>query len=186
MRRGFKTKCERVAADVRQNLEVPSHGPLRARRVAREFGAKVLAIRRIPGVAPSDLRHLLTRDAGAWSAFTIEVDEQAFALNNTAHSEPRQESDVMHEASHLILAHVPQALKTLPGFPFPLREFNEEQEEEASWLGACLQLPRDALVWAYTRGMSATEIAVHFGASADLVRYRTGVTGIKRQFSRAR
>ena len=52
----------------------------------------------------------------------------------------------MHEMAHLICKHKPAELVPVGGFPFSLREYDAVQEEEANWLGACLQLPRPALL----------------------------------------
>jgi len=90
----------------------------------------------------------------------------------------------MHEISHIICKHAPSELIRVGGLPFLLRDYNADQEEEASWLGACLQLPRPALWWAVKRRMTVDEMVQYFQASEELIRYRRQVTGIDRQLTR--
>lgn len=65
-----------------------------------------------------------------------------------------------------------------------LSRFDAAQEAEAAYLGGCLQIPREGLLWALRRHMSTAEIARHFGASELMVRYRRNVTGVDRQVAR--
>lgn len=66
-------------------------------------------------------------------------------VHNTSHSPARIGSDVMHELAHLLLDHE-------PGTMFfglnnvALRSHDKGQEEEATWLGGCFLLPREAPV----------------------------------------
>lgn len=87
----------------------------------------------------------------------------------------------MHELAHLICAHPKTRIVTLPGFPLPLREYHPDHEDEAIWLGACLQLPRNGLLWARLQGMDHEQIAAYYGASHEQVRYRLNKTGIDKQ-----
>lgn len=90
----------------------------------------------------------------------------------------------MHELAHFIRGHKPVQVGSVPWFPLPLREYREEDEDEAEWLGGCLQLPRVALEWSASRSMSHQQIADHFGASLKMARYRWNMTGMARQFRR--
>lgn len=86
----------------------------------------------------------------------------------------------MHELAHLILKHRPSHIVEVGQLPFALRTYDPEQEEEATWLGGCLQIPRSALVWAVKRNMSEQKIADHFGSSVELAKYRLQVTGVSK------
>ncbi len=92
----------------------------------------------------------------------------------------------MHELSHVLCNHEPGNIIPRGVLPFATRTYDAAQEEEATWLGACLKLPREALIWAVRRGMSDRQIADHFLASTDLVRFRRGVTGVDLQIARRR
>ncbi len=65
--------------------------------------------------------------------------------------------------------------------PFGMRYYNEVQEAEAKCLGSTLQLATPCLLWANKRSMTYEEIAVHFTASNDMVKYRMNTTGISRR-----
>lgn len=92
----------------------------------------------------------------------------------------------MHELAHILCEHEPSKLVQIdPSIPV-LRTFDPVQEDEAIWLGGCLQLPRPALLWAIRRGMDNTAIEKHFCASDDIVRYRRQITGVDRQLSSQR
>lgn len=69
-------------------------------------------------------------------------------------------------------------------FPYPIRSYDPVQEDEASWLGGCLQLPRSALLWAIRRGMNNDMMVDYFGASMDQVKYRRQITGVDFQVRR--
>lgn len=132
-------------------------------------------------MTPAILRQLLRIDANSWSGVTLLISDQAFIIHNPQHSVRRQESDLMHELAHLRCGHQPVAITSIPGLPFLLREFDAEQEDEATWLGGCLQLPRPALLWAIRRGMDTEQISQYYTASTSLVRFRRGKTGVDRQ-----
>lgn len=89
----------------------------------------------------------------------------------------------MHEIAHIICEHDADTFQQVGSFPFMLRTYNSEQEGEAEWLGAALQLPRVALSWAKRSRMDYTAIAEHFGCSLEIARYRCNVTGVNKQFS---
>jgi hypothetical protein len=64
-----------------------------------------------------------------------------------------------------------------------MREFDKQQEEEASYLGSALQIPREGLIWALKKGMDLEAVADHFKASTAMVSHRVNTTGVKRQLS---
>lgn len=84
----------------------------------------------------------------------------------------------MHEIAHVICEHKGAAVQCSGKLPWAFRTFNEDQEDEAKWLGACLQIPRAGLVWAINRKMTNQGIAEHFCASEALVRFRRNATGV--------
>ncbi len=115
-----------------------------------------------------------------WSAALIyNKNNKPVILHNKTHSLPRQQSDIMHEISHY---HCKHPLSEHPlGFLVPanMLSTNPLHEEEASCLGATLQLPREALSWAiYHERMTLLEIAETYVASLPMVRYRVNITGL--------
>ncbi len=184
MQRGFKTWAEHEAIEQRHRLGLDATVPLPATQLAAYFGITIVSPGHIPGMTREHLECLLQRDRSSWSAITVNVNTGTTIIHNTGHARTRQESNLMHEMAHIICKHTPSELIRVGGLPFLLRDYNADQEEEASWLGACLQLPRPALWWAVKRRMTVDEMVQHFQASEELIRFRRQVTGIDRQFSR--
>jgi hypothetical protein len=184
MRRGFKTWAEQQAIVQRCNLGLAADAPLPAARLASYLDVIVVGPEQIPGMSPEHLECLLQRDRSSWSAITVSMNACMMIIHNTEHAPTRQESNLMHEMGHIICKHTPTELMRVGGLPFLLREYNADQEEEASWLGACLQLPRSALWTAVRRRMTTAEMVQYFQASEDLIRFRRQMTGVNRQFSR--
>jgi IrrE N-terminal-like domain len=184
MRRGFKTWAEQQAIEQRRHLGLKADAPLSAVRLASYLGITVVDPGQVPGMSPEHLECLLQRDRSSWSAITVQVNTCTMIIHNTGHALTRQESNLMHEIAHIICKHTPMELVRIGGLSFLLREYNADQEEEASWLGACLQLPRSALWSAVKRRMTMAEMVQYFLASEDLVRFRRQMTGVDRQFSR--
>lgn len=186
MERGFKKWAEEQAIYQRQLLGLSPVASLPAIQLAEHLQVTVIRPDQIPGVSPAVLHQLLYVDSISWSAITILLNGHALIIPNTTHSARRRESDLMHEIAHILCNHEPARLMQLSGFPFPLRTYNKRQEDEATWLGACLQIPRTALLWAIRHGMNEAQLAEYFGASQDLVQYRRNVTGIDVQLIRTR
>jgi len=184
MQRGFKTWAEHQAIEQRRCLGLGEEVPLPATQLATYLGITIASPEHIPGMTREHLECLLQGDRSSWSAITVSVNTATIIIHNTGHARTRQESNLMHEMAHIICKHAPSELIRVGGLPFLLRDYNADQEEEASWLGGCLQLPRPALWWAIKRRMTVAEMAEYFQASEELIRYRRQMTGIDRQFSR--
>jgi Zn-dependent peptidase ImmA (M78 family) len=140
----------------------------------------------IKGLTQEDLNELFGRGSSNWSALTLVTPKKTVIIHNSSHSVGRQESNIMHELSHLICDHQPSEIMQIDGFAFPIRTCDKSQEEEADWVCGCLKLPRDGILWAVRSGMTHEAIADRFASSLDLVRYRIRITGVDRQVQRAR
>ncbi len=184
MKRGFKKHCEDRAIEFRNKLGLKAHDQLSTMSLAHHLGITVLSPEDIPGLDERSIEHLVYHDPYSWSAVTLMIYEHALIISNSRHSPGRHEANVMHELSHVILKHSPTKITPLPGFPFPIREYPSDDEDEAKWLGGCLQIPRAGLLWALKRNMPESKIAEHFGSSPDMVQYRRNVTGVDKQFKR--
>lgn len=180
-RRGFKTWAEAQGLEFRAKLGLKIIDPLPAVALAKHLDIPVLTPANIESLSPVHLKHLL-EPKSQWSALTIPHPGGHLIIHNPTHSLTRQESDLMHELAHILCEHPAPQLVNIPGFPLGLREYDVVKEKEAEWLGGCLQLPRNGLSWALRKGMNHTDIAEHFKASGDMVRFRINMTGLKRQF----
>ncbi len=176
MRRGFKTTAERNAIAVRRRLEIAPHGPLPARKLAAKLNIRIVDVNELPGFT----RDTPDESGFASSAASVLSGTDTVIVYDSTRPPARQESRLMGELAHVLLGHEPD---TVVKQRVLLSRFDAVQNAEAAYLGGCLQIPREGLLWALGRRMSTAEIARHFGASEPMVRYRRNVTGVDRQLA---
>ncbi|WP_211254885.1 ImmA/IrrE family metallo-endopeptidase [Nevskia soli] len=183
--RGFKTWCERYAAQKRVELGLSASDPLDPYNLAQNLGIRVWKPADIPGITSEMLAILLRNDgktASCWSAVTIVESGKSVVILNTSHSAGRQASDLMHELAHRIRAHKPREIEFSATGLMLVHEYDKAQEEEADWLSGCLLLPREALISIKRRGLDLPDAALAFGVSQRMLTYRLAMTGVNRQF----
>lgn len=183
LKRGFKAKAERISNNFREKLGLKTHAPLCAFDLASHLDIEVIS----PEILGLDFKELSilmgdSRKSSGWSALTMKnTDNKKLIIHNTRASAARQQSDIMHELAHIICKHeiiVPDG-HILPDY---MRYYDKSQEAEAEYLGSCLQLSRECLVWALTIGnMSKEEITSNYIASKQMVNFRINTTGINKQ-----
>ncbi len=179
-KRGFKTGSEKKSVFFRKELGLQSYDPLPAIRLSEYLKIKVLTPAQILD-KESDSYKILMKSK-EWSALTLTCQSgNRIIIHNNKNSRFRQESDLMHEIAHIVCDHETHDSSRIDGVDVLLRTYNEQQEKEAEWLGGCLQLPREALLWQIKRNRSVKEIAEYFSASEKMVRFRINSTGVKRQ-----
>lgn len=178
MKRGFKADAERQSTSLRATLNLRPIDPLPARRLAGHLGYQVCAPEVIGGMPIPIADWLSCPDCG-WSACVLSDDQVKLILYNSSMSVGRQESSLMHELAHLICEHPSSALDLKGGLS--LRRFVKDHEDEAAWLGGCLQLPRQALSHHVRQRRTATQVAEHFSASVEMVTFRYRMSGLQRQ-----
>lgn len=183
LKRGFKAEAERISHQFRFELGLEYHEPLCGFKLANRLDIEVISPE-ILGLNSNELDVLMgnNSESSGWSALTMTDRKNVkLIIHNTRASNARQQSDIMHELAHVICDHkiiVPKGI-VLPSY---MRYYDKFQEAEAEYLGSCLQLPRECLVWAVTSGnMSKREIATNYSASLQMVNYRINTTGINRQ-----
>lgn len=179
LKRGFKANAERVAVQYRKDLEIHPCGPLCAFKLAEFLKVPVHKATHFL-TQPEDIS-LLSNNC-EWSALTMtNAEGTKLILHNPYSSIARQQSDLMHELAHIICDHQHDDTYHDEPLPFGLRSYNIEHEEEAKCLGSTLQLATPGLLWASKRNMTYEEIAEHFNASIDMVKYRMNATGIAKR-----
>ncbi|RZL60264.1 MAG: ImmA/IrrE family metallo-endopeptidase [Pedobacter sp.] len=182
LKHGFKAKAERLALDYRNKLSIKPHGALDAFALASflkipvydasEFLNLPLEKAKLAGIGDEDC---------GWSALTMITGAgNRIIIHNPYHTLTRQQSNLMHELSHIICGHEPGSKYDFL-IPLGMRSFNEVHEEEAKCLGAILQLPRVGLIWALKRNMNNSEMSDHFNASQEMVGYRLNTSGVLKQ-----
>lgn len=188
LKRGFKAQAERISTGLREELGLESISPLCAFDLASHLGVEVISPGSL-GLNPKELKILMgTRTAGSgWSALTLKNKQgKRIIIHNTFSSEARQQSDLMHELAHIICGH---EFVQLEGYVLPdyMRYYDRYQEAQAEYLGGCLQLPRESLVWAIaSERMTKQQIAEKYLASEQMVNFRINSTGIRNQLRYSR
>ena len=184
MRRGFKSSTEKIAAEVRAELDLNGNGRMDVFALADHLAIPVFTIRQIAKLAPrnSFARHFSAIDPDSFSAVTVFQGHKRFIIHNENHHPNRQASNVAHEISHTLLEHQPAPVANKDGG----RYWNSEVEEEATWLGAALLVPRDGALEMLKSGCTLAQIALHFGVSESLCQWRVRQSGIDKQAERWR
>lgn len=186
-KRGFKTWADKKSIEIRKDLGLNWNDALCAFDLISHLNIPLFVPQDFNELDPKHLDELLGNGKEHWSAATIPLkDNKCLIIHNPEHSSQRQQSNLMHELAHVICEHKVDSSIQESGLARMLRHHNQDQENEAIWFGGCLQLPREALIWALKKNMTNTEIAEYYNASEEMVRYRIGVTGVKLQLSRMR
>jgi len=177
-RRGFKTEAERLALELRSELDIDIVDPFDPVHLAKHLRIPVLSFSDVQGADPQAVRHLTSGPGRtAVSAVTIYVDKyRRVILYNEAHASTRLVSTLGHELSHVVLEHEPE------GAPVDgRRDWDSRQEEEATWLAGCLLIPRDAALGAARQGLTDAAVSARFGTSLALAKMRMNGTGARQQ-----
>lgn len=172
----FRRRCEAISTEQRSLLNLRAFERLPAYKLATQLGAKVLTPEQFSSLETKHLDALLANDS--WSAAVL-CPEPLLIVHNPGHALTRRESNLMHELGHVLLKHAMVEFESKTGLPVR----HQKDEDEATYLGGCLQIPQRGLFWAVQQGMSLSQIAEHFGASKDMVKFRSNAVGL-RQFIR--
>lgn len=183
---GFKAKAERLSEQYRAELSISKFDPLDAFALADHLEIPIYAVDEFEGqVAEKHLERL--KDTSRFFAMWMpNSDGVKIIVHNNHHSIKRQQSNLMHEIAHIILKHEISEEAAQLCFLYGLHYFNTEQEQEAKFLGACLQITRPGLLWALKRSFTPQEISEHFNASVEMVQFRINSTGVLKQRFRMR
>lgn len=163
----FRERCEGIATQWRDHFKLHAYDPLSANSLAAKLDALLC---RPDDLDASDETIEYLSQAQDWSGI-IKSFYPLIILYNPTISPARYESTIMHELSHIILKHPPGRLYLATSGIWE-RDFDSRIEAEASYLGSCLQIPRRGLHWSQQRKMNIDQIATHFGASIEMVRWR--------------
>jgi len=167
-----RQRLEAIATNQRKQLGFKAFEPLPARVLAQHFKATIFTAETFPNAEPEQVK--LLRNSDNWSAGII-CKHPLWIVHNSRHAHTRQESNLMHEFAHVILKHKMVSYDPKTGLP----ERRQQDEDEAVYLGGCLQIPRRGLLWAVQKKMTIAHIALHFRASEDMVKFRINVSRIE-------
>ena len=181
LRRGFKTWSEQTALRARQKLKLSPSSPLDPVRLAELLGLFVLQPNDLSDLGEELRLRLVNVHRDCWSAITVSDGSCHLIVVNSSHAKTRLNSSLAHEIAHIILGHEPSMMFMNSTSRMALRTYNEEQEEEANWLGGCLLLPREALMLIRRTGRSDEDACSDYGVSSAMLRFRFNVTGVDAQ-----
>ena len=154
--------------------------------LARHLAIPVLTMQQLGSYAKGAVDYCMyfsTADPDSFSAVTVFVQRhRRMIVHNENHHSNRQASNLSHEISHTLLEHAPTSVVGTNGQRF----WDAEVEQEATWLGAALLVPREGALQLARDGANITEIAAHFGVSESLCSWRIVQTGIRQQIERSK
>lgn len=167
----LRCRCEAISTEQRALLGLRAFDPLPASLLADKLGALVQTPEQFPALSKDQITCLLRRNQ--WSAAIVSRNPLWIVINPNR-TRARYESDLMHELSHVLLNHPMARFDAATGLPVR----SQVHENEAAFLGSCLQIPKRGLLWARQQGWPNRQIAVHFGASEVMVSFRLNMTSI--------
>lgn len=179
-RRGFRSEAEKLAVELRGELRCRNVNRLDVFALANHLAVPVVPLSGLAANPDSDVaaavRTLAGGERSAFSAMTVFFGPRRLVVHNDAHAEVRQASNIAHELAHAILLHPSAPALDMRG----CRNWNEDIEDEANFLGGAMLLPRVAAYWAVKIKMPLDDIAERFGISTELVQMRLNMTGAQR------
>lgn len=173
----FKRKCESISTEKRHQLGLQSFDALPADCLAAQLETSIVSIDSFDQLGTESRNILATKED--WSAAVICCDPIQI-VHNPNHTGARRESDLMHELAHIILRH---PMSKFDARKHPSRR--KQYENEAVYLGSCLQVPCRGLLWATQCKMTLTQIANHFNASEEMILFRGNACGLRKIVEKA-
>lgn len=169
--KGFKSDCERLVAQLREELTLPPFMPLDMGEVAKHLEIPVFSLSRYVELAGLNRSALhLDEIYGHVSALTYFVGSHRTILFNDEHPPPRHRSDMAHELAHALLGHPPDDA----GLSSSQHKLHEK---EAAWLSGVMMLTASQARTIVDSGWSLSKALDHYLLSPEMLRFRMNVTG---------
>jgi Zn-dependent peptidase ImmA (M78 family) len=165
-----RQRLEAIASEKFHQLGLKVYHQLLTSVLAQDLKATIYTPETLPHAELEQVEILNASDN--WSAGIIRKDPLVI-VHNSRHALTRQNSNLMHEFAHIILDHEMVGYDPHTGLP----QRRQQDEDEAVYLGGCLQIPRRGLLWAIQRKMTIDRIASHFNASQNMVQFRMNALG---------
>lgn len=181
LKRGFKAEAERLAEQYRGELNLSKFDPLDAFLLAKHLEIPIFSVEEAFEGDKNNPHFSIMSNTSLFSAMWMpNEDGDKIIIHNANHSYYRQQSNIMHELAHIIRKHeMPEETAQLCWL-FNLHYYNPVHEQEAKYLGGCLQITRAGLLWA-VKTHSEEQISKYYNASSEMVRFRLNATGVLKQ-----
>ncbi len=174
LRRGFRKEAEEYAEEFRAELGLAAHAPLSAFGLAALLEVPVTPLSAHPAVPEEVKAHFRDGGNSRFSATSLGDGTYREILHNDYQHPNRQNSNVMHELSHIILGHPPHP----PMLDDGCRHFDVEAELEANQLGFTILVPKRAALFALEAFRDRQAAADYFGVSLPLLQHRIQITDV--------
>jgi Zn-dependent peptidase ImmA (M78 family) len=163
-------------------MGISKFNPLDAFKLADHLGIDVFTVDEIYNGQIDHPAYSKMSDVNRFNAMWMpNSNGDKIIIHNDRHSRFRQQSNIMHELAHVIRNHTIPPESALLCARLGLHYYNPVHEQEAKYLGGCLQITRPGLQWAVKNLISVERISEYYSASIDMVKYRMGVTGVLKQ-----
>lgn len=176
-RRGFKKEASAYARELRAELGLKPHAPLCPWQLAEHLAIRVVPLSEFQNKIPEAVHYFTEKDVKSFSAITVFDGTKRIIVHNDAHSLLRQASNVSHELSHGILQHQPDEVFNECG----CRNFNQQYEDEANWLGPALLISEEAALHIVKTRIPIDEAVKYYRASKEVINMRINVTGARKR-----
>jgi Zn-dependent peptidase ImmA (M78 family) len=177
-----KADLARRALELRQDIGLDAHAIFDPYKLAEEWGIDVFQLSDLD-CSDAALQHLKFTRRSVFSGALVPFGTGAVILENDSHDPFRRRSTAAHEMAHVVLGH-----------PFTATLVNEkgcrvsdkENEKEAAELGGELLLSAKAAKRLAWQEVSDADVAIRYGVSIEIARWRMQVTGARLIAQRAR
>lgn len=174
-RRFNKAACKRLAAEVREEAGLDPMTALDPWEIAKDYGITVVELCAL-ALDDKAREHFVSVRPDAFSGALVPFGNGALIVENDTHAAVRRRSTMAHELAHVLGEHVFGAsLVNERG----CRLADQVQEEEAAEIAGELLVPFEAAKFLARRRATNEEVALQFGVSVALARWRMDATGAR-------
>ncbi|MFE2541889.1 ImmA/IrrE family metallo-endopeptidase [Actinacidiphila glaucinigra] len=153
-----------MAQEERTALDLKPNDPFDPYALADEHGIDVYTLSSLVefGVSTEVLNHFTALDSSAWSAALVPLGTARVIVENESHAAVRRRSNIAHELGHHLLEH---SFDNVVFGEDHKRQFNEEQEKQATFMAGELLIPLTAAERMAFDGWDNTRVAAAYGVS---------------------
>lgn len=170
-----KAACKRLAGEVRAELGLEPMDALDPWQLAELYGVPVVALGALP-LDHSIRDHFHNVRPQVFSGALLPHRTGAVIVENDAHPLARRRSTMGHEMAHVVAEHkFGTSLVNERG----CRTANKVQEDEAAEISGELLIPFDSAKRLARQEATDDEVALCFGVSPELARWRMNATGAR-------
>lgn len=170
-----KAACKRLAGEVRTELGLDAMEALDPWRLADLYGVSVITLGALP-LDHSIRDHFYHVRPQVFSGALLPHRTGAVIIENDAHPLARRRSTMGHEMAHVIGEHT---FGTTLVNERGCRSADKHQEDEAAEISGELLIPFEAAKRLARQGATDEEVAMRFGVSPEMARWRMNATGAR-------